>query len=178
MPRSSQFRVCIVTDGLWGEPGHTPDGRIGLSRGILFWRATTHYLGGMGLIVLGVAIVPLLGVGGMQLFKAQVPGPQTDKLAPRIGETAKLRWRVYLLLSVILFGLLLLGGMSAFESICHTFATMATGGFSTRAASVAGFGSGYVEWVLMVFMMVATTNFSLHFMALGGRLTVYGKDPE
>jgi trk system potassium uptake protein TrkH len=114
----------------------------------------------------------------MQLFKVEVPGPQTDKLAPRIGETTKPLWRVYLLLWVILFGLLLLGGMSAFESICHTFATMDTGGFSTRAASVAGFGSAYVEWVLMVFMMVAGTNSTLHFMALRGRLTVYGKDLE
>jgi len=170
--------ATIITDGLWGEPGLTPDGRVGLPRGILLWRAATQYLGGMGLIVLGVAVFPLLGVGGMQLFRAEVPGPETDKLAPRIGETAKLLWRVYLLLSAVMFCLLLVGGVSIFESICHTFTTMATAGFSTRAESIAGFNSAYVEWVIIVFMVIAGTNFALHFAAIRGRFKLYGKDPE
>ncbi len=171
--------ASIINDGLWGDvAGLTPDGRPGLPRGILLWRSMTHYLGGMGIIVLGVAILPLLGVGGMQLMKAETPGPTTDKLAPRVAETAKLLWKVYLLLSALLFVLLSAAGMSAFESICHTMATMATGGFSTRALSVAGFHSGYVEWVITLFMWVAGMNFTLHFFALRGRWRVFWRDPE
>ena len=119
--------ATIMTDGLWGEPGLTPDGRPGLPRGLLLWRSLTQYLGGMGIIVLGVAILPLLGVGGMQLFKAEAPGPTTDKLAPRIGETAKLLWKVYLILTAILFSLLSGAGMDAFEAVCHAMTTMASG---------------------------------------------------
>jgi trk system potassium uptake protein len=170
--------ASIITDGLWGEPGFTPDGRVGLPRGILLWRSMTHFLGGMGIIVLGVAILPLLGVGGMQLFKAEVPGPTTDKLAPRVGETAKLLWKVYLLLSTVQFILLAAGGMSAFEAVCHTMATMATGGFSTRASSAAGLQSPYAEWILTVFMYLAGINFTLHFAGVRGRLGVYFRDAE
>lgn len=171
--------ASIINEGLWGStPRLTPDGVPGLPRGILLWRSITHYLGGMGIIVLGVAILPLLGVGGMQLMKAEVPGPTTDKLAPRVGETAKLLWKVYLLFSLVMFVLLSAGGMTAFESICHTMATMATGGFSTRAASVAGFDNGYIEWIITIFMWVAGMNFTLHFIALRGRRTAYTKDPE
>lgn len=170
--------ASIITDGLWGSPGFTPDGRVGLPRGIMFWRFVTHYLGGMGIIVLGVAVLPLLGVGGMQLFKAEVPGPTTDKLVPRVGETAKLLWKVYLLLSAILFLLLTGGGMDAFEAICHAMSTMATAGFSTRAASIGGFESAYFEWVFIVFMFIGGMNFTLHFMALRGRFRPYVRDPE
>lgn len=171
--------ASIVTDGLWGQtPLMTPAGEVGLPRGILLWRSITHYLGGMGIIVLGVAILPLLGVGGMQLMKAEVPGPTTDKLAPRVGETAKLLWKVYLLLSLVMFVLLSGGGMTAFESICHTMSTMATGGFSTRAASVAGFDNAYIEWVIALFMWLAGMNFTLHFIALRGRWEAYRRDPE
>ncbi len=170
--------ASIISDGLWTEYGLTADGRPGLPRGILLWRSMTHFLGGMGIVVLGVAILPLLGVGGMQLFKAEVPGPTTDKLAPRVAETARLLWEVYLLLSAVLFVLLMLGGMDAFESACHTMATMATGGFSTRAASVAGFHSGYIEWVLIVFMFLAGVNFTLHWAARHGNLRPFFRDPE
>ncbi len=170
--------ASIITDGLWGEPGLTPDGRTGLPRGILLWRAVSHFLGGMGIIVLGVAILPLLGVGGMQLFKAEVPGPQAGKIAPRIAETAKLLWFLYLLLCVVLFLMLVLGGMDVFEAICHSFSTIATGGFSTRAASVSGFGDPFVEWTIIVFMLIAGTNFALHFAALRGDPRIYTKDPE
>ena len=170
--------ASIITDGLWGEPGLTPDARPGLPRGILLWRAMTQFLGGMGLIVLGVAVLPLLGIGGMQLFKAEVPGPQADKIAPRVGETAKLLWRVYLILSAVCFSLLLLGGMDSFEALTHTFATMSTGGFSTRATSVGAFESGFIEWVIIVFMLLGGTNFALHFFALQRRPQVYWRDPE
>lgn len=170
--------ASIINDGLWTEYGLTADGRAGLPRGILFWRSMSHFLGGMGIVVLGVAILPLLGVGGMQLFKAEVPGPTTDKLAPRVAETARLLWEVYLLLSAVLFVLLMVGGMDAFESACHTMATMATGGFSTRAASVAGFESAYVEWVMVVFMFLAGVNFTLHWAARRGDVRPMLRDPE
>ena len=132
----------------------------------------------MGIIVLGVAILPLLGVGGMQLFKAEVPGPQAGKIAPRVAETAKLLWFLYLSSAVVLTVLLFLGGMNLFEAVCHSFSTMATGGFSTRAASVGGFGNPFIEWTIIVFMLVAGTNFALHFAALRGKPKVYLRDPE
>lgn len=170
--------ASIITDGLWGDYGLTPDGRVGLPRAILLWRSMTHFLGGMGIVVLGVAILPLLGVGGMQLFKAEVPGPTKDKLAPRVGETAKLLWKVYLLLSTVLFVLLAAGGLDAFEAVCHTMSTMATGGFSTRAASAAGLESPYAEWVMTLFMYFAGMNFTLHFLALRGNPGIFWRDPE
>ena len=169
--------ASIITDGLWTEYGIAGD-RLGLPRGILLWRSMTHFIGGMGIVVLGVAILPLLGVGGMQLYKAEVPGPTKDKLAPRVRETAKLLWEVYLVLSFLLFLLLLAGGMDAFESVCHTMATMATGGFSTRAASVAAFGSAYIEWVLTLFMILAGMNFTLHYFAWRNGLRPYRQDAE
>ncbi|MCA9525517.1 MAG: TrkH family potassium uptake protein [Myxococcales bacterium] len=169
--------ASIISDGLWTEYGISGD-RLGLPRGILLWRSMTHFIGGMGIIVLGVAILPLLGVGGMQLYKAEVPGPTKDKLAPRVGETAKLLWKVYIILSSVLFVLLAMGGMDAFEAVCHTMATMATGGFSTRAASVAGFNSAYFEWIITLFMFLAGMNFTLHFVARSGDWRVYLRDAE
>jgi trk system potassium uptake protein TrkH len=146
--------------------------------GILFWRALTHWLGGMGIILLGVAILPLLGVGGMQLFRAEVPGPTKDKLKPRIAETAKLLWGVYVLITVVEVLLLKLGGMTVFDAVCHAFATMATGGFSTRALSVESYNSVYIDIVIAVFMIIAGVNFSLHYAALTGRLGAYWRDAE
>lgn len=170
--------ASVITDGLWGDYGLATDGRPGFPRGILLWRSITHFLGGMGIVVLGVAILPLLGVGGMELFKAEVPGPTTDKLAPRVTTTARLLWEVYLILSLVLFVLLAAGGMDAFEAVCHSMSTMASGGFSTRATSMAGFHSPYLEWVNTIFMLLAGMNFTLHWRARGGNLRVYGKDPE
>lgn len=132
---------------------------------ILFWRALTHWLGGMGIIVLSLAILPLLGVGGMQLFKAEVPGPTADRLAPRIQDTAKALWGVYVLLTGVQAGLLLFGGMDLHEALCHAFATMATGGFSTENASIGAWGP-YVHWVVTVFMFLAGVNFAFHHAAL------------
>jgi trk system potassium uptake protein TrkH len=149
-----------------------------LPESILFWRALTQWLGGMGIIVLSLAILPMLGVGGMQLFKAEVPGPTADRLKPRIQDTAKLLWGVYLLLTALETLLLMLGGMTFFDALCHSFATLATGGFSTRNASVAAYNSAYIEWVVVLFMFLAGVNFTLHLQALRGRLTDFTKNEE
>ncbi len=141
-----------------------------LPEGILFWRSFTHWVGGMGIIVLGIAILPLLGVGGMQLFKAEVPGPIADKLTPRVTETAKILWGVYVLLSVIETILLMLGGMNLHSALCHTFGTMATGGYSTMNASVGGHESAYIDYVIIIFMIIAGMNFSLHYRLLKGNI--------
>jgi trk system potassium uptake protein TrkH len=150
----------------------------GQPKGLLFWRSMTHWLGGMGIIVLSIAILPFLGVGGMQLYKAEVPGPVPDKLKPRIKDTATVLWKVYLLFSALEAVLLLFGGMSLFDSLCHTFGTMATGGFSTKNTSIAAFHSPYIDWVITVFMLIAGINFSLHYLALKGRPLKMLKDPE
>ena len=149
-----------------------------LSHAMLFWRSFSHWLGGMGIVVLAVAILPMLGVGGMQLFRAEAPGPQTDRLTPRIAQTAKLLWGVYILLSFLETILLWLGDMTLFDALCHTFGTMATGGFSTKNASIAHYNSVYIEVVIIVFMFLAGTNFALHYRALRGDVRSYFKDTE
>ena len=149
-----------------------------LPQSILLWRALTHWLGGMGIIVMSLAILPMLGVGGMQLFKAEVPGPTADRLKPRIQDTAKLLWGVYVLLTATETLLLMAGGMSFYEALCHAFATLATGGFSTRNASVGAFDSAYIDWVVTFFMFLAGVNFSLHYHALRGRLREYFRNEE
>ena len=149
-----------------------------LPTGVLFWRSLTHWLGGMGIIVLSLAILPTLGVGGMQLFKAEVPGPSLDKIRPRIQQTAKLLWGVYVLLTLVQAGLLRLGGMNLFDALCHTFGTMATGGFSTRNASMAAFPSAYLQTVVTVFMFLAGVNFTLHYKVLTGNWRAYSRDSE
>ncbi len=149
-----------------------------LPKSILLWRALTHWLGGMGIIVLSLAILPMLGVGGMQLFKAEVPGPTADRLKPRIQDTAKLLWGVYVLLTGVETLLLMAGGMNLHEALCHSFATLATGGFSTRDASVGAYGSPFIEWVIIVFMFLAGVNFSLHYFAIRGRIKEYFKNEE
>ncbi len=150
----------------------------GLPESILLWRALTHWLGGMGIIVLSLAILPMLGVGGMQLFKAEVPGPTADRLKPRIQDTAKLLWGVYVLLTALETLLLMFGGMSFYEALCHAFATLATGGFSTRNSSLAAYDSAYIDWVVTLFMFLAGVNFSLHYQALRGRLGEYWRNEE
>ncbi|XXJ19575.1 TrkH family potassium uptake protein [Desulfovibrio caledoniensis] len=147
-------------------------------RGLLFWRSLTHWLGGMGIIVLSLAILPFLGVGGMQLYKAEVPGPSPDKLKPRIKDTAMTLWKVYVLFSALETVLLMFGGMDLFDALCHTFGTMATGGFSTKNASVAGFDSAYIDYVITVFMLIAGVNFSLHYLVLKWKPSAMLKDPE
>lgn len=149
-----------------------------LPHGLLFWRSLTHWLGGMGIILLSLAILPMLGVGGMQLFKAEVPGPSFDKLQPRIQDTAKTLWVVYLLISVAEAILLKLGGMNLFDSLCHTFGTMATGGFSTKNAGIEHYNSAFIEYVITIFMIIAGTNFALHYWGLKGQVRNYIKNSE
>jgi trk system potassium uptake protein len=148
-----------------------------LPRSILFWRSLTHWIGGMGIIVLLVAILPFLGIGGMQLYMAEMPGVKKDKLHPRITETAKRLWGIYVLLTFVQTALLMLGGLDLFDSLCHAFSTMATGGFSTRNDSITGF-SPYIQYVIVVFMVLGGTNFTLHYLALSGRLKEIWKNEE
>lgn len=148
-----------------------------LPRDLLFWRSLTHWLGGMGIIVLSVAVLPILGIGGMQLFMAEMPGVTYDKLHPRITDTAKRLWGIYVILTVAQFLLLWAGEMDWFDSICHTFATMATGGFSTRNASVAAFGP-YSQYIIIIFMILAGTNFTLHYFAFHGWLNKVWNNEE
>lgn len=141
-----------------------------LGEGILMWRSLTQWIGGMGIIVLTVAILPILGIGGMQLFVAEAPGITPDKLKPRITDTAKRLWLIYLGLTVFEAVLLKLGGMSFFDAINHALTTMATGGFSTKQASVAYFTSPFIQYVIIVFMFLAGTNFTLTYFGLHGQL--------
>jgi len=150
-----------------------------MPHGILFWRSLTHWIGGMGIILLSLAILPMLGVGGMQLFRAEMPGPTKDKLTPRIKDTAEILWYVYLGISVLEILLLKFGGMSWFDSACHTFGTMATGGFSTRTESIAAFNSRYIEYVITIFMFIAGTNFALHYRFISkGQIGRYWESRE
>jgi trk system potassium uptake protein TrkH len=138
---------------------------------LLFWRAMTHWVGGMGIVALSVAILPALGAGGNFLFQAEVPGPESEKLLPRISATAKLLWSLYLSLTVAQFFLLWAAGMTPFDAICHTFATVATGGFGTRPDSLTSFGPA-VQWVVIVFMFLAGVNFVMLLSAVRGRFKV------
>jgi trk system potassium uptake protein len=150
----------------------------GRSHGLLLWRALTQWLGGMGIVLLALAILPLLGVGGMQLFRAEVPGPLHERLTPRISQTAKLLWSVYLLLTVLEALALRLAGLPFFDAVCHALATMATGGFSTRDASVGAYANPAVDWIVIAFMFLAGVNFTLHYLAIRGRLRAYQRDDE
>lgn len=140
-----------------------PDPSV-LPHGISFWRAMTQWLGGMGVIVLGVAILPLLGTGGMQLARAESPGPTPDRLTPRFQETAKRLWLVYVVITLVEMVLLWIGDMTGFQAVIHSMTTMSTGGFGTEASSIALF-SDYTKWVITFFMFVAGVSFALHFRA-------------
>ena len=148
-----------------------------LPHSFLFWRSLTHWLGGMGIIVLTLAIMPALGIGGVQLYKAEVPGLTADKLTPRIGQTAKRLWLIYVGFTVVQI-ILLWPAIGFFDAINHAFATMATGGFSTKNGSVGQYGSAYVEWVIIIFMTLAGINFALHFRMLIGQFKAVWKDVE
>lgn len=153
-----------------------PDpGAIG--KGVLLWRALTHFFGGMGILVFCIAILPLLGSGGMQVYRAEMSGVAQDRLKPRIASTAKLLWFLYLGLNVVLILLLRAGGMTWFDAVCHAFATIATGGFSTQSASIAAYHSLYIEIVIIAFMFLSATNFALHYRALHGQFG-YFRDAE
>lgn len=147
-------------------------------KGILLWRSLIQWFGGMGIIVFSIAILPFLGVGGMQLYKAEIPSPVMDKLKPRISDTAKALWKVYLLITVLQILLLAVGGMPVFEAACHAFATMPTGGFSPKNASIAYYNDPYFDGIILIFMLLAGINFSLHYKLLKGDYRVFHRDPE
>lgn len=138
-------------------------------KGILFWRSLTQWIGGMGIIVLTVAILPILGIGGMQLFVAEAPGISPDKLQPRIKETAKRLWFIYLGLTLTEMVLLWIGGMNFYDAINHALTTMATGGFSTKNASIAYYQSPFIQYVIILFMFLAGTNFTMTYFAMKGK---------
>jgi trk system potassium uptake protein len=161
-----------------------------VARCVMFWRCFTHWLGGMGIIVLFVAILGHLGAGGKALMLLEVPGPISETVRPRVRDTAIVMWAIYVGLSVLLTGLLMLEGMTVYDALCHTFGTMATGGFSTWNASVGHYQSATIEWTIIVFMILAGTNFNLYYLMLIAkrsdqkrsgirtRLAVMGRDPE
>ncbi|NBC83838.1 MAG: TrkH family potassium uptake protein [Bacteroidetes bacterium] len=149
-----------------------------LSQGILFWRSLTQWLGGMGIIVLSLAILPVLGIGGMQLFIAEVPGPTPDKIHPRVRETAKRLWGIYVIFTFLEVILLVMGGMNLFDAVCHSFTTMATGGYSTKQDSIAYFDSPYIQYVITFFMFIAGVNFALSYFALHFRFNKVWKNEE
>lgn len=150
-----------------------------LPEGVLFWRSLTHWIGGMGIIVLAIAILPLLGIGGMQLFTAEAPGPGGDKLHPRITDTAKRLWYIYVGYTVIETILLQIAGMSFFDAINHALSTLSTGGFSTKNLSVAHWnGNPWIEYIIIIFMFLAGTNFVISYFAFTGQVQRVFKDEE
>ena len=149
-----------------------------VSKGLLLWRSLIQWLGGMGIIVLGIAILPFLGIGGMQLYKAEVPTPVPDKLQPRIRDTAMILWKVYALITVLQVVALWAGGMSFYDAVNHALTTLPTGGFSTKNASVAQFDSLYFDLVISFFMLLAGINFSLHYQMLRGKPLAFWRDSE
>lgn len=150
-----------------------------IDKSLLFWRSLSHWLGGMGIIVLTLALLPLLGIGGMQLFQAEYSGTKSDKLTPRIQETALLLWTVYMGMTVVQFLLLWIHpSMDWFEAINHAFSTMATGGFSTKNASVGAFNSVYIEIIIILFMFLAGINFAMHFKLFTGHAKSFLENRE
>ncbi len=149
-----------------------------LPKSLLFWRSLTHWLGGMGIVVLTVAVLPLLGIGGLQLIRAEAPGPSVDRLTPRITETAKILWYLYMAFTLLEIVLLLFGGMNLFDATTHTFGTLATGGFSPKNTSVGYYHSLYINGVITVFMLIAGMNFALHFKLLAGPRKSVFRDSE
>ena len=153
-------------------------GLLDIPNGLLYWRSMTHWLGGMGIVVLSLAILPTLGISAHQLYNAEVPGPTDDQITPRIATSAKILWTVYILLSIIETILLWSGGMSVFDSWCTTCGTMATGGFSTQPASIGAYNSVYIDTITTFFMFLAGANFVLHYKFLRGKPLMHFKDEE
>ncbi len=147
-------------------------------RSILFLRSLTHWLGGMGIITLAIVVFPAMGVSGYQMFRGEVPGPTKERLQPRLAQTASILWGVYLLFTAAEVGLLMFAGMDLFDAVNHSFATLATGGFSTENSSIAAYNSDFIEWIIIIFMYFAGINFLLHFKALRGDLNSMFKNKE
>jgi trk system potassium uptake protein TrkH len=156
--------ACFESMSGFTTTGATVIGNVeGLPRSLLLWRAMTHWLGGMGIIVLAIAVLPLLGTGGMELYRAEFSGARSEKLKPRVAETALALWRIYVALTLGEYVLLRWAGMGPFDAVCHAFATLATGGFSTRNASIEAYQSPQIEYIVVVFMVLAGINFTLHY---------------
>ena len=149
-----------------------------LPRGILMWRSQTQWLGGMGIVVLTIALLPMFGVTMTQLFKAESPGPVLEKISPRIQDMSKMLWQVYMGLTVFGIALLMVGGMNFFESICHAFTAVSTGGFSPKNASVGEYASAWYDWTLTFIMFLSGANFNLHLLAIRNKSLAPYKDPE
>ena len=149
-----------------------------LPHGLLFWRNLTQWLGGIGIIVFSLAILPLLGIGGTQLFIAEVGGPNKDKIHPHVQGTAKRLWGIYVSLTVLAALLYMAGGMNLFEALCHAFGTLATGGFSPKNDSIAHYDSPFIQYTFIVFMFLGGVNFGLHYHFIQGRLMSYFRDEE
>ena len=149
-----------------------------LPYGILFWRSFIQWIGGMGIVVFYIAILPILGSGGIQLFKLEVPGPVSDKIKPRLRETAKMLWMVYLGITLANIIALVIAGMPIFDSVCHAFTIMPTGGFSIKNSSIAYYDSTLIHFIIMFFMFIAGVNFTLHYRAINGSPRSYAKDRE
>jgi trk system potassium uptake protein TrkH len=149
-----------------------------LSHAVLFWRSLLQWLGGMGIILLTLLLLPFLGIGGMQLFSAEVPSPTPDKLHPHVKETAKRLWLIYLVFTISETLLLWAGEMKLFDAFCHSLTTMATGGYSTKQASIAYWNSSYIHYVITLFMFLAGTNFTLSYFAMHGQFRKIWKNEE
>lgn len=149
-----------------------------LPYGMLFWRCFSQWIGGLGIVFFTIAVLPIFGVGNQVLFSAEATGVQHNKIHPKISTMAQLIWSVYLILTVAETILLMLGGMTLFDAVCHAFATTATGGYSTKQASVAYWNSAYIEYVISIFMILSGANFTLYFMCLKGKFSHLFKDGE
>ena len=149
-----------------------------LPHGLLFWRSMTQWIGGLGIVFFTIAVLPIFGVSGVQLFAAEASGPTYDKVHPRIGVTAKWIWTIYAGLTAIEVILLLFGGMGLFDSICHSFATTGTGGYSTKQDSIAYYNSPYIEYVIGVFMFLSGINFTLLLLLFTGKLKKVSQNAE
>ena len=150
----------------------------GKPEGLLFWRSLTHWLGGMGIILLTIAVLPIFGITSGQLYNAEVPGPTKDRISPKIKDTAIILWLIYGGMTVLETLLLMLGGMSLYDALCHTFGTLATGGFSTLNASVGGYNNLYFEIVIIFFMYLAGVNFTLHYKLIRGNFKNFFNNRE
>ena len=167
----------LTTTGASILDANSIDRAFNESKGIMFWRSFTHFIGGIGIIVFSIAILPLLGFGGVQLFRAEVAGPVADKLTPRVKQTAKLLWGIYIGLIVAETIILMIEGVGFYDSLIHSFGTMATGGFSSHSESIYFF-SPIVQYTIIFFMILAATSFSLHFLGFRKGQFEYFKDQE
>ena len=179
------YGVCDYTDAFFeAVSGFTTTGATimtdieSLPRGILLWRSLTHWMGGMGIIVLSLAVLPFLGVTGMEMYKAEVPGITAEKITPRLHQTAIYLWGVYVFLTLSECVFLMFGGMTLFDAFCHSCSTIATGGFSTKNNSIAYFTSPYIQWVITIFMFASGVNFSLYFLLPSRRFREFINDEE